>query len=48
MGTTATVVVSKLSLKKDPSEIEHPKLENSRPGFLLSLFMRDNGSSETF
>ena len=41
-GTTTAVVVSKLSVKKDPLEIQHPKLENSRLG-LLSPFMRDNG-----
>ena len=29
MGTAITVVVSKLSVKKDPLEIQHPKLENS-------------------
>ena len=28
-----------LSVKKDPLEIQHPKLENSRRG----PFMRDNG-----
>ena len=32
-GTTTAVVVSKLSVKKYPLEIQHPKLENSRLGF---------------
>ena len=35
-----TVVVSKLSVKKDPSEIQHPKLENSRLGFIESVYER--------
>ena len=38
-GTTTAVVVSKLSVKKDPLEIQHPKLES----ILLSSFMQDNG-----
>ena len=29
-GTTPAVVVSKLSVKKDPLDIQHPKHENSR------------------
>ena len=32
-------VLHQLSVKKDPLEIQHPKLENSRCG----PFMRDNG-----
>ena len=40
MGTKTTVVVSKLSVKKDPSEIQHPKLENSRLGFIESVYER--------
>ena len=40
MGTTTAVVVSKLSVKKDPLEIQHPKLENSRLGFIESIHAR--------
>ena len=39
IGTTA-VVVSKLSVKKDPLEIQHPKLENSRLCFIESIHER--------
>ena len=35
-------VLHQLSVKKDPLEIQHPKLENSRRG----PFMRDNGRCE--
>ena len=38
MGTTTAVVVSKLSVRKDPLEIQHPKLENSRLGFIESVY----------
>ena len=31
-----------LSVEKDPLEIQHIKLENSRLVFFFSLFMRDN------
>ena len=40
MGTMTTVVVSKLSVKKNPLEIQHPKLENNRLGFNESIQAR--------
>ena len=40
MGTTTAVVVAKLSVKKDPSEIQHSKLENNRLGFIESVYER--------
>ena len=39
-GTPTAVVVSKLSVNKDPLEIQHPKLENSRLGFIESVHER--------
>ena len=39
-GTATAVGVSKLSVKKDPLEIQHPKLENSRLGFIESFHAR--------
>ena len=32
-GTTTVAMVPKLFVKKDPLELQHPKLENSRLGF---------------
>ena len=34
------VVVSKLSVKKDPLEIQHPNLENSTLGFIEPIHDR--------
>ena len=34
LGRTTAFVVSKLSVKKDPLDIQHPKLETSRLGFI--------------
>ena len=33
-------VLHQLSVKKDPLEIQHPKLENSRRGFIESVHER--------
>ena len=39
-GTTTVVLHSKLCVKKDPLEIQHQKLENSRLGFIESIHAR--------
>ena len=39
-GTTTAAMVSKLFVKKDPLELQHPKLENRRLGFIESIHAR--------
>ena len=42
MGTTTAVVVSKLSVKMDPLEIQHPKLEKKKAWSIVTVKMTEN------